>query len=203
MADWEAYKHDFPRTNGVEGGLPNTHKLFHNCVGPSSCPEEQQWKRDRHEHHWLELCLIKLPCRAIWTVTAYIWTNSVTVKVEAVHSSEMLEHLTITQCRNPKEDHHLMTSLLGRYIAKDHRLSSLVELGYLLQNLRFKCFVCVCIGAVQSIVGFWAKVVTFQRLMLNKQKSLVGGVGVSQVDSVIIVQVVWESLVLFDSNTTS
>lgn len=128
----------------MEGGLLNSHRLFHNCVGPTSCPEEQQWERDGHGRYWLELCLIKLPCTAVSTVTAYIWTNPVTLKVEAVHSCERLGHLTITQCRNPKEDRHLMTSLLGRYIAKDHRLSSLVVLGYLLQNLHFRCVCRAC-----------------------------------------------------------
>ena len=62
--------------------------------------------------------------------------------------------------------------------------------------------VCVCVGTLQGIVGLWAKTVTFQLLMLNKQDSLMVIVGVSQVDSVIIVQAVWESLVLVDGITS-
>jgi len=34
-------------------------------------------------------------------------TNSVTLKMEAVRTFKVLEHLITTQCRNPTYDHHV------------------------------------------------------------------------------------------------
>jgi len=68
--------------------------------------------------------------------------------MEAVNSTETFEHLF----RNQKADHYLITiafqANVARCTAKDHKLSSLVEFGYSLQNLFQACAcvrVCVCV----------------------------------------------------------
>jgi len=46
------------------------------------------------------VCLISLPYFFLCNTSASIWTNSIALKTATVHSSKMLEHLTVAQRRS-------------------------------------------------------------------------------------------------------